>query len=405
VALLPLAALGVAALARRPHGRRLLFALLLLMGAVVAHAVAYRIPDKEPYYLPAYLVVALLIAAGVDFTLGLLARRGRAERRLAGFALLAAVLVPLMVHLPAADRHADRSLRDLTREVLRRTTPGSLIVSDDTSLYFASLYLKASEGVFSDREPVASYLLPLAWYAESVGRLDAAVPAEAAAQQGRRRGLAGRALGDRLAADARALVAGVARRGLGRRDVFLYFHSFDEERKSFEGLRLEDRGLVYQVVSGDTVAPSTGDPVTAPDTAAAQAPITIPDATFERLDAYTADRHLTFEERSVARRFAVAANRAGIARVRRGDLADAEAEFKKALALSPDYAQAWLNLGLLYADFLRLPEEAVRAWGTYLELAESEPEAAPVRARLTRLTRVQTESESAAPLDSAGPEP
>jgi hypothetical protein len=51
----------------------------------------------------------------------------------------------------------------------------------------------------------------------------------------------------------------------------------------------------------------------------------------------------------------------------------------------PDYAQAWLNLGLLYADYLRDGTAARAAWERYLELADEPAEAAGVRRRLGAL--------------------
>ena len=373
---LALAALGAVAILRRPGGWHQLLALFLLASASVAYAVEYRIPDKGGYYLPAYLVTALLFAAGADL-LSMIAPPRRWGRVLAGLLLVALPLAPALAHLKAADRHADHSLRDLTLEVTRRTTPGSLIVSDDTNYAFALLYLQAIEGKFEDREVVSQYLLPLPWYADRMAHVDARLPAEVAAAAADRRGLRGRALGDRQADDARRLADRLARRALAERDVFFYFHHFEEDKRSFESLVLVDRGLVYQVKGVATEASSpSGD----------QEEGGVPDARFERRAAYeAAARRQTPEERAVARRFAAASNRAGIARVRRGDLAGAEAEFSQALAFDPRYAQAWLNLGLLTADYLGHKDLAVHAWRTYLELTPDAPEAANVRARLAAI--------------------
>jgi tetratricopeptide (TPR) repeat protein len=246
-------------------------------------------------------------------------------------------------------------------------------VSDDTSYAFALLYLQEVEGKFRDREVLAQYFLPLPWYAERMARVDASLPALVARRAAARHDLKGRALGDRQAEDARRLAAGAARRALTERDVFFYFHDFDEDKRTFESMALVDRGLVYQL--GEE--PGAG----------------LPDARFERRSAYEAGaRPQTREERSVARRFSAASNRAGIARVRRGDLAGAETEFKQALAFDPRYAQAWLNLGLLAADYLEQIDLAANAWRTYLELAPTAPEAANVRARLAAIEAGETRS-------------
>ncbi len=346
--------------------RRVLAALLLLVAAVVAHAVAYRIPDKEAYYLPVYLVAALL-AGALAHVLLVATSRSRHGRAVLAYLVIALSLWPFIGHRHGGDRHADHSLADLALEVGRRTTTGSLILSDDTSVFFALRYLQETGRMPEDRTIVAEYFLPLPWYAASLSALDPALPAEVAAHAADRSGLQGRALGDRLAQDSRELAAGVVRRAVGQRDVFVYFHDFATEATSFAGLALADRGLVYQVEGEDRAERS------------------LPDAEFARFASYRADRRRTAEEGAVARRYAVAANRAGIARVSAGDAGGAEREFRKALILDPDYAQAWLNLGLLRADYLERPAEARAAWQRFLECAPDAPEAPAVRARLGNL--------------------
>ncbi len=366
-------ALGAAVLLRRSDfHRRVLLALVLLGAAVAGHAVAYRIPDKDAYYLPVYLVAALLAGAAADWLLAL-AGRQRFRRAAAGAALLLLALAPFVAHRGAADRHADRSLRDLALEVARRTTPGSLIVSDDTSLAFALLYLRPAHPEIADRIIVMQYLLPLDWYAATLAPHDSELERDVAARAAARRALRGRALGERLAADAREIGAGLARRALAARDVFVYAHEFAAEQTSYAGLPLADRGLVYQVVPPGATAPE-----------AAAAP-RLPDVEFARFDAYRPAHRHTKEEDSVARRYAAAINRAAIARVGAGDAAGAAGEFRRALELDPDYAQVWLNLGLVAADYLGRPDEARAAWRTYLELAGDSPEAPGVRARLAVL--------------------
>jgi tetratricopeptide (TPR) repeat protein len=361
---LPWIPLGAVVLLRRSaFHRRVLLAWGLLALAAAAHAVAYRIPDKDAYYLPVYLVAALLAGAAADWLLAAV-RWGRLARAATGGALIALALVPFVAHRAAADRHHDRSLRDLALEVARRTTPGSLILSDDTSLAFALLYLGEAVPEIAERTVVMQYLLPLGWYAAAPA-LDPDLDREVLARAAARRGLRGRALGERLAADARELAAGLARHALETRDVFVYFHEFAEEKRSFDGLPLVDRGLVYQVARAEMVGR--------------------PDVEFARFEAYLPANRRTREEDSVARRFAAAINRAAIARVHAGDAAGAAGEFRRALALDPEYAQAWLNLGLVTADYLGRPDEARAAWRTFLELAGDAKEAPGVRARLSAL--------------------
>jgi tetratricopeptide (TPR) repeat protein len=191
-----------------------------------------------------------------------------------------------------------------------------------------------------------------------------------------------------MAQDARVLAAGLAKDALAKgRPVFLTFHDFTGERTSFEGLPITDLGLVYRVdaAAAEPGAPSPG----------------LPAADFASLPAYTAGRRLTKEERSLAHRFASAANRAGIAHVRAGDLARAEREFDHALALDSLYAEAWLNRGLLRADYLRDSAGAVHDWQRYVTLAGDAPDAGAVRARIAALASArETPASSRTALDS-----
>jgi tetratricopeptide (TPR) repeat protein len=310
-----------------------------------------------------------MIGAGVQVLLNLAAKRRLVIPMLVPQAL--AVALPVAAGIPQvreADRHDDRSLRDLTVEVARRTTPGSLIVSDDTSLFFAFLYLQTAEGRFTDREIVAQYLLPLPWYAARWSGVDPGLQAEVESRAAARKGLHGRSLGDRTAHDSMELAVGLARRARTTRDVFIYTHLFERELTTFGDLPVASRGLVYQVI----------DPQREPSAS-------IPDAVFERGAAYESHRRHTRTQQMVARRFAAAANRSAIARVVRGDVAGAEADVRQAIALEPRYAQAWFNLGIIAADYLQRPKEAEHAWRTFLSLNPAAPEAAAVKLRLAQM--------------------
>ena len=228
--------------------------------------------------------------------------------------------------------------------MFRRAPAGSLIIADDTSLAFALRFLAQEPGGPAERTVVASYFLPLGWYAASLAGLDSELPAKVERLAQARRGLSGRALGDRLAGDARGLAADLARRaGAAGRPVRFTFHEFEREHPVFEGIALQDLGLVYAPAPGG----GEGGGVEANR-------LSRPEPEFACLAAYTAPRPMTREERSLAKRLAAAANRSGIADVKAAELARAEVEFGRAIALNSLYAQAWLNRGLLRADYLQV---------------------------------------------------
>lgn len=130
---------------------------------------------------------------------------------------------------------------------------------------------------------------------------------------------------------------------------------------------LADRGLIFELVEQPTVLSDT----TAID--------------FRRAAHYATDTVVLDGEQAVARRYATAANREGIRRVELHAFAAAARAFTRAVRHDPAYAQPWLNLGLLEADYLGDPGAARRAWQRYLALADESSETAAVRRRLAAL--------------------
>jgi hypothetical protein len=228
-------------------------------------------------------------------------------------------LAVLPLHRADADRHADRSLRDLTLESYGRALPGSLILTDDTNTYFALLYLQAREGRLRDRDAVLTYLAPLPWYLPQLApRIPEAADAELAVEVERRyrasARLRGAALGRQRAADQQAVAATLARSALASRSAYLYEHEFEEPQGGWAGLLVRDRGLLTEL-SLPGAAPAVH---AAADTVALD---------FRRAAHYATDRVVLAGERAVAKRYATAANREGIRRVGLHDLAGAERAF------------------------------------------------------------------------------
>ncbi len=91
---LALALVGVVALARSRRSRPVLAVTGLSFLAFLAFALVYRVPDVEVFFIPAFLLVALWLAAGLDDALRLLRPRGAspAIRRLQAAARVALVL-------------------------------------------------------------------------------------------------------------------------------------------------------------------------------------------------------------------------------------------------------------------------------------------------------------------------
>lgn len=68
-----------------------------------------------------------------------------------------------------------------------------------------------------------------------------------------------------------------------------------------------------------------------------------------------------------------------------GQFDKAVANFKKAQQLDPTHAQSLFNLGVVYANDLRRPEEAAKAWTKLIETLPASPQAAQARQALAQL--------------------
>ena len=368
--LLPLPAIGLLSLWLRD--RRAAVALVLLAGANLAFDLNYHIPDKEGYFLPVYLVAALLAAEGFEALVKLAPWRDRGARA-AACALAAALLLPTFANWPRNDKSGDRSLPEFTSALLGSVPSDSLIVADDQFLVWSTAHAQLVEGRFTDRLLVTDYLLCLPWYISHLRRHypQLVVPATVDELVARRNEEVARAKGWEIGDLSQRYVERIARTiieaNLPRRRVFYNFHDF-EERKEWNGLPVLNRGLTYELFEPGRPLPSA-EPwaVDYPDPAR-----------------YRKKELLGIHWRHVAGTFSTSCNRAGIACISAGRYAEAEAAFRRSLAYDDNYAQVYLNLGVLYAQYL--PDRGKRdaAWRRFLELAPDDGQAPTVRRELEK---------------------
>lgn len=166
-------------------GRRARTVGVLLLAVVVAnllYALNYEIPDIEPYYLPTFLVAALLIgvgaAAGVLQLEGAISRAaaGRARAHM-GWLLRISAVLPLV--LPgfalAANYHlSDMSdnyiAYDLGHNVLVSAGPDGIIVTNNWDIYSPTLYIRHVEGRWRNVTIIDKELLRRSWYLSSLAQ-------------------------------------------------------------------------------------------------------------------------------------------------------------------------------------------------------------------------------------------
>ena len=168
-AALALSVYGFVRLFRRD--RALFAALVLLFGLDAAYALSYTIAeDKDAYYLPA--VVALAVAAGAGAA-ALLARVTR-KRPLWAAALFAIPLVAVLHHRAALDRSRFWVAHDYARDALAGVAPDGLLLTADWQLYSPLLYFQEVEGWRKDVMAVDVSLLRRSWYVEALRARQAA---------------------------------------------------------------------------------------------------------------------------------------------------------------------------------------------------------------------------------------
>src|SRR5262249_35014228 len=120
----------------------------LVAAADIVYSVTYHVAeDRDAYYLPLFLVLAL--AAGVGAAAGLEAPV-RIPRVAPAAALPPIVALGLAANWPYNDRGRFTLARDYATDVLAAVGPGSLLITGDWEVYSPLFYLQRVEGVRPD---------------------------------------------------------------------------------------------------------------------------------------------------------------------------------------------------------------------------------------------------------------
>lgn len=356
---------GVLTLWRRQ--RRTLGALAIGFTLVVAGAVGYNIPDKEGYFLSAWLICAVVIGVG-------LAELRRTRLRIIVTAACAGAIAGIFFwFLPRQNRSRLHGLTDLSSAVLAELPDSSILFTADYSLV-QGLTWTVTTAPHGNRIIVSEHHLAFPWYLE---RLRSFLPVpdrtiELSRELWRDRTQTSRAdFGEsaaRWVEQAKAdLIAATAA------GVYWFPRDFGEIPETWRGHRLRQVGLCYELgVGEDTTLP--------PDFA-----LYLPAP-----ERYRTTMFRDPETEDLCRRFAATANRRGMLRFARGQSDSALADFTLALRYYPDYSSAVENTGLVLA--LTGRPDSARPWlERFLRMDPESPEAPKVRAFLARIA-VEKES-------------
>jgi len=355
--------LGLVALRGRPP----LLALIATCGACdILYTANYNIPDKSSYYLPLYTALSIPFAFGLS---GLAERLGKTRGpSLLSVGATALLAIPLVTNWAWVDRSTDRSLEDYTADLAKLATPGSLLVTDDLTLWWGFLYRQKVLGQDKDRFYVNTYSLRLPWFLPFLRKMYPSLSVPSALDGRLVRGLREiEATGDPSGSLSQRLVDSLAfdlvETHLAERNVFLVLHSTNAERSSYGSFSLKSLGIVYQV----TRTPLPSEPYST-DYA--------PPSRLRTRQTRGSDRI------RVAKRYSTSLNRLGILLIERRRFEEAEKAFRRAIEYDPKYSQVYLNLGVLFSQNLNRPERAMESFLEFLKLAPDDPRAPSVQAWL-----------------------
>lgn len=150
----------------------------LLAGGNLAGTLGYGIPDLEPYFLPALLVLALWLAVGLSVLTA-------AAPRWVALAALALPLASAGLHAREQDLSDHRALQHYASWVLANLPPNAVLLTQEWDVLCGPLwYLQAVEGVRPDVLVIDKELLRRSWYLPHLleharGGLDALRPVAA----------------------------------------------------------------------------------------------------------------------------------------------------------------------------------------------------------------------------------
>jgi hypothetical protein len=166
-----LAAAGLWSL--RKWARGVLWFLVVAVAVNLAYNVNYEIAeDKDAYYLPVFLSIAVAAAFGVTFAVDTVSRIGADRLRTLTAASLLLVLpgISLASNFSFDNRRHYFIARDYVENVLSTVEPGGMLLTLDWQVYSPMLYLCEIEGYRPDVVAIDINQLRRSWYFDYLER-------------------------------------------------------------------------------------------------------------------------------------------------------------------------------------------------------------------------------------------
>lgn len=156
-------------------------ATLVTAGMTLLFSLAYSISEIEPYMVPFYIMLIVLLtggaltwyvnAAGTGTQSNVQQVQGRRQWLLAGTAALALMaMVGLVVQYPRQNHRDDRLAEQFVRNVFAELPQDSIVITDYWDFYAPTYYLQQVHGLRPDIAIVDKSLLRYPWYLEQLAR-------------------------------------------------------------------------------------------------------------------------------------------------------------------------------------------------------------------------------------------
>ena len=158
-----LAAVGWAWIWKRDRTLAVSFALVVV--ADLAYALNYDIPeDKDAYYLPMFLTLAVSAGVGAAALFAWSAGRPRLVRGAVAAIVCAAPVAAFAANLPYDNRRRYYVAHDYVTNILGTIAPQGLLLTSDWEVYSPMLYVRHIEGARPDATVIDVNLLRRSWY-------------------------------------------------------------------------------------------------------------------------------------------------------------------------------------------------------------------------------------------------
>ncbi|PZR72991.1 MAG: hypothetical protein DLM73_11840 [Chthoniobacterales bacterium] len=148
--------------------RTLFWILVVVIACDLAYCLSYSIEeDKDAYYLPAFMAMAIAIGLGLSWLLRYILAKDLRGRQFLALALLVALAMPALAvvgNWPFNNRRHYFIAHDYVENILGGIEPNGLLLNQDWQVESPMLYTREIEGLRRDVKVVDLNLLNHSWY-------------------------------------------------------------------------------------------------------------------------------------------------------------------------------------------------------------------------------------------------